>query len=55
MQNADYKNKKLKAEDIKEAIVQKQAFVFPNYGIVIEAETMSEAEDLLKKQLTKTN
>lgn len=55
MQKADYKNKALKADDVKEAIVQKQKFVFPDYGIIIEAETATEAEVLLKKQLSKTN
>lgn len=52
MLNTDYKNKAIintKKDTI--AIVQKQSFNFTDYGIIIEANNIAEANELLQIKL----
>jgi hypothetical protein len=46
----DYQNKQ-----IINSPIQKESFVFPEYGEVIQAETREEAEKLLQAKLKKLN
>lgn len=46
----DYQNKQLKTSP-----KEKESFVFPEYGEVIQAETREEAEKLLNSKIKKIN